>query len=37
MIIDMQGPSIWTLEDPETFLTYGVYIKVRYSYPAINI
>ena len=22
MIIDVQGPSIWALEDPGTFLTY---------------
>lgn len=39
VIIDVQGPSVWTLKDPGTFLTYGVYqgSPARYSCPAINI
>ena len=40
MIIDAQGPFIWTLEDPGTFLTYIWGLSgssARYSCPAINI
>ena len=44
MIIDVQGPSIWTLENPGTFLVpyyiwglSGLFVSTRYFLPAINI